>query len=476
MRASFLRLPSGAVVCIAAFAYGCVLSVVSLLKFRYYLTGDDHAIFTQYVWLFGHGANPFNTVNGRFLFADHVEPGLALLAPIGAIGHVAVLLLMLQSFALALVAPLLYLVGRRLGVERMLAGVVPLLWLLSPVVVHPNLYEFHPESLAALAIAASALAAVSERWLPFFTLAALGCSFREDVALLYLGAGLLLVRNGRRGMGLALSAAALVWYVICVLVILPAFGPAVHEDFLRRFSSGRGNTFPALLQYIVVHPLTTVAQMFDSTDLGILALLVLSTAGLCVLAPSWLLLAAPQLLLNFLSADPDQHTLVFHYYVVPFTGVALAGVAGAKRLQVRGWHRPMLRFAVVCGVFLALLSLGVLDQARKDISDAKALKASRDAAVAAVPAGRPVSVTINLSPHFAERRDIYLLSESLVPWLVGSTWNAPQRRARARSVRYAVLDRTGEFDNRTYEGHLAELRAAGFHPIFRRGPLTVYHR
>ena len=93
MRASFLRLPAGAVVCIAALVYAVVLSIVSILRYRYYLTGNDHAIFTQYVWLFGHAASPFNTINGRFLFGDHVEPGIALLAPIGAIGHVATLLL-----------------------------------------------------------------------------------------------------------------------------------------------------------------------------------------------------------------------------------------------------------------------------------------------------------------------------------------------------------------------------------------------
>jgi uncharacterized membrane protein len=376
------RMPVGAIVCAAAVVYAVGLSLLSIVKYRYYLTGADHAIFIQYVWLFGHAADPLNTLDGRFVFGEHMQPGLALLAPIGAIGHVGVLLLVVQSLAFAAVAPLLYLVGRRLGAEPRLAAIVPLLWLVSPAVMNPNLYDFHPESLAALAIVASALAAVSKRWWLFGVLVVLACSFREDVSLLYFGAGLLLVHAGGRRAGLALSTVAVCWYVICIAVILPAFGPTVHTEFFRRFSSGRGKTFIGLFHYIVGHPLTTVAQMFDANDLGILALLALTTAGLCFLAPRWLLLPAPQLLLNFLSGDPLQHSLLYHYYVVPLTGVALAGVAGAAKLQRHAAVRTAIRVAMVSGILLAVLSLGVLDLARHRIAHAKALRAGRDAAVA----------------------------------------------------------------------------------------------
>src|SRR5688500_2477470 len=102
---------------VTAGVYALVLSVVSVAKYVTFTTEWDHAIFTQYLWLLGHGASPLNTLNGRFLLGDHVEPGLAFLAPLGAVGGTSAGLLVLQSIALALVAPILYVLGRHIGVD-----------------------------------------------------------------------------------------------------------------------------------------------------------------------------------------------------------------------------------------------------------------------------------------------------------------------------------------------------------------------
>ena len=73
-------------VVVGAGVYALVLSTVSVAKYVTFTTEWDHAIFTQYLWLLAHGASPLNTLNGRFLLGDHVEPGLALLAPLGFVG------------------------------------------------------------------------------------------------------------------------------------------------------------------------------------------------------------------------------------------------------------------------------------------------------------------------------------------------------------------------------------------------------
>ena len=265
--------------------YAFVLSAVSVAKYVTFATEWDHAIFTQYLWLLGHGARPLNTLNGRFLLGDHVEPGLALLAPLGVFGSAAVGLLVLQSIALALVAPILYTLGRHVGVDPWLSAVVPLLWLVSPAVVRPNLWEFHPETVAAPLIALSALAAVGERWRWFVVLTILACTFREDVALLYIGGGLLLFLHGRRRAGLALSAGATLWYAIAVFVVLPAFGTAVEEDYGPRFAGGRGDSVSDAFRFALENPLQFLNETLDVANLGILAVLVLTTAGLCCLAP-----------------------------------------------------------------------------------------------------------------------------------------------------------------------------------------------
>ena len=461
--------------------YAVVLSAVSVAKYMTFTTEWDHAIFTQYVWLLGHAISPLNTLNGRFLLGDHVEPGLAFLAPVGLLaGATPAALLVLQSVALALVAPILYVLGRRVGVDPWLSAVVPLLWLVSPAVIRPNLWEFHPETVAAPVVALSALAAVARRWWSFAVLAAVACTFREDVALVYVGAGLLLILYGFRRGGLVLSTAALFWYAIAVFLVLPAFGTAVAEDYGPRFAGRRGDSVSDVVRFAVESPLTFLNETFDLVNLGILAILVLTTAGLCCLAPRWLVVPAPILALNFVSEYENQHTLRFQYYVLPAVAVAVAGVMGAKALTQLGvGRRSMLRFSVVAGAVLASISLAEIRYTVNVASSARAGRADRAALLSAVPADAPVAASVNLTPHLARRRDVYVLPEPFSPVLVGTRWDASDRSERAAAVDYVVLDSRVEADsqwgkdNATLE---ALVRSNGFRPVLSRGTVTLFSR
>jgi uncharacterized membrane protein len=467
------------IVVAAAVVYSCVVSAVTVWKFVAFATGWDHAIFTQYVWLLGHGASPLNTLNGRFLLGDHVEPGLALLAPLGLVGGTAAGLLVVQSVALALVAPILYVLGRRLGVDPWLSAVVPLLWLVSPAVVRPNLWEFHPETVAAPFVAGSALAAATERWRWFVALAAIACTFREDVALLYVGAGVLLFLHGWRRGGVALTAAATLWYALAVLVVLPAYGTAVEEDYGPRFAGGRGDSVSDAFRFAVTNPLQFLNETFDPANLGILAILVLTTAGLCCLAPRWLVVPAPLLFLNFASDYDAQHTLRYQYYVLASVAVAVAGVMGAKvltRLDIG--RRSVLRFAAVAGALLAALSLAELRFSVHVVSSVRASRADRHAIVSAVPEGAAVAAPGNFTPHLARRRHIYVLPEPFASVLLGTRWDAADRHERAAAVEYVVIDRreTAQGWGWDTDAVVALVRSNGFRPVLTRGAVTLFAR
>ena len=471
--------PAMAVI-VGAGAYAVVLSALSVAKYVTFTTEWDHAIFTQYVWLLGHGKSPLNTLNGRVLLGDHVEPGLALLAPLGVIGGTSIGLLVLQSIALAAVAPVLYVLGRRVGVDPWLSAVVPLLWLVSPAVIRPNLWEFHPETVAAPLVALSALAAVRERWKWFIVLTVLACTFREDVALLYVGGGLLLFLHGRRRGGLALSAGALLWYMISVFVVLPAFGTAVEDDYGPRFAGARGESVSDAFRWAIENPLQFLNETFSLANLGILAVLVLTTAGLCCLVPRWIVVPAPILFLNFASAFENQHTLRFQYFVLPAVAMAVAGVMGSKVLTRLGIGRgSVLRFAVITGVLLASISLAELRFTVDVVSSARSARADREAVVSAIPAGAAVASSVNLTPHLARRREVYALPEPFSAALVGTRWDAIERNERAAAVEYVVLDdfltadaQWGR-DNALLE---ALVRSQGFRPVLRRGAITLFER
>lgn len=460
--------------------YTIALSAVSVAKYVTFTTEWDHAIFTQYVWLLGHGASPLNTLNGRFLLGDHVEPGLALLAPLGVTGGTSVGLLVLQSIALALVAPILYVLGRHVGVDPWLNAVVPLLWLVSPAVVRPNLWEFHPETVAAPFIALSALAAAAERWRWFVVLTVVACSFREDVALLYIGAGLLLFLHGRRRGGVALSSGAMLWYAISVLVVLPAFGSAVEDDYGPRFAGGRGDSVSDVIRWAIENPLQFLNETFSVANLGILAVLVLTTAGLCCLVPRWIVVPAPILLLNFASNFENQHTLRFQYFVLPAVAIAVAGVMGAKAFIGLGvGRRSLMRFALVTGVLLASISLAEIRFTVHVVSSARDAQADREAVVSAVPPGAAVAASVNLTPHLARRREVYSLPEPFSAALVGTRWDAIDRTERGAAVEYVVLDALLTADSQWGRDNASLetlVRSKGFQPVLRRGAITLFAR
>ena len=137
----------GRVVLGLAALYALVVGVLALLRYESFASDFDHGIFSQYVWLLGHLHEPFNTIVLRTLLGDHVEPGIALLAPLGTLGVGAPGILVVQTLALAATAPLLYLLARESGARGWVAAVPALLWCASPVVLRPALHDFHPETL-----------------------------------------------------------------------------------------------------------------------------------------------------------------------------------------------------------------------------------------------------------------------------------------------------------------------------------------
>ena len=180
-----------------------------LLRYESFASDFDHGIFSQYVWLLGHLHEPFNTINLRTLLGDHVEPVIALLAPLGTLGVGAAGLLVVQTLALAATAPLLYLLAREHGARGWVAAVPALLWCASPVVIHvraARLSSRGPRAGAPRRRWAGARARDATGW--FVVTAVLACAMKEDVGLTYAALGLVLAldgptaaRRGARGRG-----------------------------------------------------------------------------------------------------------------------------------------------------------------------------------------------------------------------------------------------------------------------------------
>ena len=466
----------GLVVVATAAAYAVVVGALSLLRYESFASDFDHGIFAQYVWLLGHLDEPFNTINLRTLLGDHVEPGIAVLAPLGALGIGAPGILVVQALALAATAPLLYLLAREHGARGWLAAAPALLWCASPVVLRPALHDFHPETLVPVLLVGGCLALAKDRIVWFAATAVLACAMKEDVGLTYAALGLVLLWSGHRRLGALVAIAAAAWSLVAVYVVLPAFGNAAEEEFGPRFAGDRGDSVSDVVRYSVLHPLSAVDRALTPQDVGVLAMLVLTTGGLCVLAPRWLLVAVPGAALNLLSAYDLQHTIAYHYWIVPAGAVAVAGAVGASRVGAAG-SRTWLRLGAVTGGFLLVLSLqwgsAIVEQIRFEWPR----RDDRQAVLDRIPANARVAAPMQALAHLAEREHLYVVPEPLVPVRVGTEWTAADRERATAELDYVVFDpRLKLWGAPTADEVEQEIVRRGFVEVYAREGIRLFGR
>ena len=183
------------------------------------------------------------------------------------------------------------------------------------------------------------------------------CAMKEDIGLTYAALGLVLAWEGRRRLGGGARRGGR-----RVLRRWPCTSSCRPSGRRPRRSSGRASPVGAAIRSSTLSATASCTRSqlsrrrSRSNDLGIGLLLILTTGGLCLLAPRWLLVAVPAAALNVFSAYDLQHTIDYHYWIVAAGAVALAGAVGAGRVGASG-RAMWLGWSIAAGVVLAILTL-----------------------------------------------------------------------------------------------------------------------
>lgn len=440
---------------IGAFVYAVLLSAESIVDHYEFRTGVDTAVSDQLLWLLSEGRDPFSTVITRTLLAGHFQPALVLLTPLYWLGLGIPSIFTAQSIALALTGPALFALARQRGASPALAAIPALLWLVCPWVASVNLFEFRPDPFAPVLLVLSVLFALQRRDVLLALSVILALSLKEDLSLTYLVLGLLLVYYGRRRTGVLLAVGSAVWFVGASLII-ESIGNS-YEAFGQRWAGDRGATVPDALLWSLQHPLETLSDIGSQSLLGVGAILV-STAGLALLARSWLLLAAPTVVYNALSAYTPQHDLIHHYHLGTVTGLFVAAAVGVGRLsELRQPGRLAATAAIGMAVVVAIFGGIRVHEITGDEVELEPEPTRR--ALAHIPPGVPVAATRTLLPHLSRRVEVWTLPEPFVriDWGGSLTQQELTERAtRVRFVAYAEGDQVGTF----YTGEVGRESAA----------------
>jgi len=384
---------------------------------------------TQAVWSTAHG-RPLEITDSSgeqiVRLGSHVDPILALLAPLWLVAPSPLTLAAAQIGATALGALPVYWLGRRhLGSEQA-GAVVALAYLAYPWVAWTTLDAMHPVTFAIPLFLYAIWFLDADRLWAFAVCALLILATGELMGLPLAGLGVWYWHRRRRPKpALAIIAAGVTWTAVCLALIVPAFrGDA--SPFYDRFASVGGSP-GGVVRTAFTDPAVILSAITSADDLGYVVLLLLPTLVLFLLSPLLASIALPQLLVNMLSDSPPTTDPRTHYIaaVVPF--VIAASILGLARVPAPIRRRaiaPLVAAFAALSLFLGpwLPMVETRSVGNHSAYPASHVRAMRDAS-ALIPSGVPLSATNRFGSHLSNRRYVY--SVPLVEraeWIALDTW------------------------------------------------------
>lgn len=360
------RLPQGedlplAVLTVVVAAWAVVIYRLIRLRHAHYGTFDfDEGIYDQYFWNLAHGSQA-NTVRGVPFFGHHASYAMFLLLPLVWLGGDVNTWNGLHVIALGATAFVLYALARdKLGSAwwGLAAG---LLWLAQPTVswlVHEG---YHPDGMALPFLVGTYL--LGERWAAerkdgavrpitrwlFVGAFVLTISWKEDLALALFGIGLVWVVRRRWYLARWVLAASALWFVVFGMVVVPhVAGGTVYGGIYDL-----GSTPSEIIRTSAEHP-SRLLEKLDENDAPKYGTDLTKSWGFVpVLSPLTLIIGAPMMGTNIISASGFTWDLHFHYQAIPVATMAISTIEGLAFLKRR--RRALAEVAVIVALVSAFV-------------------------------------------------------------------------------------------------------------------------
>ena len=378
---------------------------MALMRHATFNTGRfDLEIYTQVVWNTAHG-RPFETTllktNLNHL-AEHVALVLVPISWLYAAAPDPRVLITIQQVALGLLGwPVYQWASRALG-SPWQALVALACFYAGPALAGIALDDFHAVTPAALPLAVGFWLVLAGRPRLGAAIALLALPMEEESGLILLGLGAFLFWRRQRTLGLVVGAVAALWLALAVFVVMPRFHhPATME-------AAGGNRTVGHFADLAESPGAVAGRLVGQRGLEAAVWLVLPTAGLAVLAPWTLVVAAPAFLALLLQ---DRDDTFGRHWAAPLLAVLWLGtVAGLARLPERRARWVGLG-ALVLGTAAAFRLVSPLPGGGR--YDAAALRFDErtsllERAIERIPPASTVVASSSVVAHLANRPEAYV--------------------------------------------------------------------
>jgi uncharacterized membrane protein len=461
------------VVWVASTAWASALFLVVRSDYAdFRLARFDLGNMVQAVWSTAHGRPLEMTLQDgaqSARLAAHVDPILALLAPLWIVFPSPLTVAFVQIAAAALGSlPVFWLARRHLGSERA-AAFLALAYLAYPWLCWTAVEAMHPVSFATPLLLYCVWFLDSRRPVPFAIVAVLALASGELIGLTLASLGLwYAVARGQRLAGMVIAGVGLGWTAVALEVVVPSFGGESSPYYGLYESVGGSPT--GLVSTVFTDPVAVVSA-FGWSWVTYVLLLGAPLAGSFLLAPGMAAVALPQLAVNGLA---DLHTASdprYHYIAAVVPILFAASVLGLARLSTPRRTHMAGAVLVLCVATSVLFgpwphSPFAADGRFRPVLSPRHVDALRDA-VALVPSDAPVSSTNGLGSHLSARRYVYS-----APVLGRSSWVVVDR-----SDPWVPAAADGRLQPETLQAMVSRLkRSPSWSKVLDRDGVLVFRR
>ena len=430
----------------------------------------DFGIYDQGLWLLSRFERPFITIMGRHLFGDHTSFILLPLVPVYWVFPSAKVLLVAQAAALGVAAVPAFLIGREKLRNEMLGALVAVAYLLHPALGWTNFEQFHPDVFEVPLLMFAFWFMLKHRWGWYAVSVGALLLVKEDVPPLVFVLGIYVAVRHDRRVGLVTSAVAAAYFAAALWWILPALnGVGTLNGWRIPFGGLDG-----LVRTTFLEPEKLIDYLFDGHRPWYAWQMFVPFAGLALLAPSVLVIAAFPLASNLLSTFSYQYDMRYHYgtLILPVLVVStIFVVARARSMQVR----RVLVGLVVCASLTSAYLWGPMPGSRQPFAIADSgfpTVPHVKRALAMVPDGAVVSAQYAYVPHLDHRERIYMFPN---PWRAtywGTSTQEGQRLPEADDVEYVMVPTTLDPEPKAVFDSIR----ADFETVYEAGGVTLVKR
>lgn len=391
-----------------------VISFIIFSKHSLYrhFTFNSHAfdlgIYTQAIYLYGHGQLAFSTLKHMPILADHFGLILAFLSPIYNLFPQATTLLIFQSIFVSISSILIYQIALDKLKSLLASSLLAITYLTSVGILSSLSFDFHLTTISVLPLSFMLYSWYFKNWKLYWLSALIGIIFKEDIPLFILGMGFFLLFQKQFKLAISTIIFAFVSVFLIKFTIMPALWKGAETAYIYT-STLPLNSPIDLVGLIIVRPSVIIDQLFNSpVKIQTVQQLYSQFIYLPFLSPlSWFTIF-PSLFLRFSSSYIQTWTNTYHHSsnLAPFLAVSAILVIDQFKLPAK-FISLILLFILFTGS-LAPNSF-VWNSLLMDLNNKHygyLINSLNN-----IPQSAAVSAQSPIVPHLANRQKIYLFPE-----------------------------------------------------------------